>query len=128
MRRALCTSAATATVVLALAGPAFAQTADRDCGDFATPAEAQAALDAAPGDPERLDSDDDGIACENGVGGAAGGGTDDEPDDGETGGDTATSTELPRTGPRENAIIAATGTALVGAGVVMVYAGRRRTA
>lgn len=125
MRRALCTTAATATVVLALAGPAFAQTADRDCSDFATQAEAQAALDAVVGDPERLDSDDDGIACENGVGGATGGATD---DDDATGGGTASSTELPRTGPRENAIIAATGTALVGAGVVMVYVGRRRTA
>lgn len=127
MRRALCTTAATATVVLALAGPALAQTADRDCPDFATQAEAQAALDAVVGDPERLDSDDDGIACENGVGGATGGATDDE-DDNEAGGGTATSTELPRTGPLENAIIAATGTALVGVGVVMVYAGRRRTA
>jgi hypothetical protein len=37
-------------------------TADRDCADFPTQAEAQAAL--APGDPERLDADSDGIACE----------------------------------------------------------------
>jgi hypothetical protein len=39
-----------------------APTADRDCADFPTQAEAQAAL--APGDPERLDADSDGIACE----------------------------------------------------------------
>lgn len=38
---------------------------DRDCPDFATQADAQAALTAAPGDPERLDADDDGIACED---------------------------------------------------------------
>ncbi|HYH32323.1 MAG TPA: excalibur calcium-binding domain-containing protein [Pseudonocardia sp.] len=37
---------------------------DRDCADFATQAEAQAALVGEPGDPERLDSDDDGVACE----------------------------------------------------------------
>ena len=37
---------------------------DRDCVDFDTQAEAQAALEESSGDPERLDSDDDGIACE----------------------------------------------------------------
>jgi hypothetical protein len=38
---------------------------DRDCPDFASQADAQAAFDAVPGDPERLDADDDGIACED---------------------------------------------------------------
>jgi hypothetical protein len=38
---------------------------DRDCPDFASQREAQDALDAAPSDPERLDADDDGIACED---------------------------------------------------------------
>nr|MDQ5826464.1 excalibur calcium-binding domain-containing protein [Chloroflexota bacterium] len=40
---------------------------DRDCGDFATHAEAQAFFEAAGGpasDPHRLDGDHDGIACE----------------------------------------------------------------
>lgn len=40
---------------------------DRDCGDFATQAEAQAFFEAAGGperDPHRLDADGDGIACE----------------------------------------------------------------
>ena len=38
---------------------------DRDCSDFATQAEAQAFFIAAgPGDPHRLDRDNDGIACE----------------------------------------------------------------
>lgn len=50
---------------LPLAGTAFAQ--DRDCGDFATQADAQAALQ--PGDPERLDDDNDGQACETLPGG-----------------------------------------------------------
>ena len=43
--------------------PAFG---DLDCPDFATQAEAQAYFEAAgPGDPHRLDADNDGIACEN---------------------------------------------------------------
>ncbi|MFP5068155.1 excalibur calcium-binding domain-containing protein [Pseudonocardia nantongensis] len=50
--------AAAATVPMA--GAAFAQ--DRDCADFATQAEAQEAL--LPGDPERLDQNNDGVACE----------------------------------------------------------------
>lgn len=67
-------SSTLATVVLAatasalFTGTASAQ-ADRDCPDFATQAEAQAAYDAVPGDPERLDRDGDGIACESDEGG-----------------------------------------------------------
>ena len=39
---------------------------DRDCGDFATQAEAQAFFEAAgPSDPHRLDSDGDGVVCES---------------------------------------------------------------
>jgi|GEM_PF-1803780 len=39
---------------------------DRDCSDFRTQAEAQAFFEAAgPGDPHRLDSDGDGVACES---------------------------------------------------------------
>jgi Excalibur calcium-binding domain len=49
---------------LPLAGMASAQAGDRDCPDFATQAEAQQALDSRAGDPERLDRDKDGIACE----------------------------------------------------------------
>ena len=37
---------------------------DLDCADFATQPEAQATLDADPTDPNGLDADDDGIACE----------------------------------------------------------------
>jgi hypothetical protein len=46
-----------------MVGPALA--ADRDCADFASQADAQAALEADPSDPERLDADDDGQACES---------------------------------------------------------------
>jgi len=38
---------------------------DRDCADFATQQEAQTAFDADPSDPERLDADGDGVACES---------------------------------------------------------------
>jgi hypothetical protein len=38
--------------------------ADRDCPDFATQADAQEALASRGGDPDRLDADDDGVACE----------------------------------------------------------------
>jgi hypothetical protein len=53
-----------AVATLPLAGIANAQPADRDCADFATQPEAQAALVAQPGDPDNLDADNDGIACE----------------------------------------------------------------
>lgn len=55
---------------LPLAGVASAQP-ERDCPDFATQADAQAALNSVPGDPERLDADDDGIACESRFGGGS---------------------------------------------------------
>ena len=39
---------------------------DRDCGDFATQADAQSFYEkAGPGDPHRLDGDGDGRACES---------------------------------------------------------------
>lgn len=39
-------------------------TGDLNCSDFATQAEAQAEFDADPSDPNGLDRDSDGIACE----------------------------------------------------------------
>lgn len=48
--------------------PAADAQVDRDCPDFASQAAAQAAFDADPLDPERLDADGDGIACENVLG------------------------------------------------------------
>ena len=45
---------------------AFAQSGDRNCSDFATQAEAQRFYEQnGPGDPHRLDRDDDGVACES---------------------------------------------------------------
>lgn len=51
-----------AAATLPLAGVAYAAP-DRDCSDFATQEDAQDAL--LPGDPERLDQNHDGIACED---------------------------------------------------------------
>jgi hypothetical protein len=70
-RRALTTAVAVAG--LALLGPvpfASAQLAtplvgDVDCKNFQYQEEAQAVLDATPGDPNDLDRDKNGIACES---------------------------------------------------------------
>ena len=47
---------------------------DLDCADFATQEEAQAVLERDPSDPNGLDADNDGIACEEPRGGGGGGG------------------------------------------------------
>lgn len=53
------------TAALALpAAPAFAQD-DLNCDDFPSQAAAQVELRRDPSDPNRLDEDDDFIACEN---------------------------------------------------------------
>jgi len=38
---------------------------DDNCSDFRTQAEAQRILNSRPGDPDKLDSDADGVACES---------------------------------------------------------------
>jgi hypothetical protein len=62
-----------ALVVLAVAifVPGAAQAQDRNCRDFSTQAEAQAVLNQDRSDPNNLDSDNDGIACEDLPGGTA---------------------------------------------------------
>lgn len=54
-------------VVASLAGTsAIAQSADRNCSDFDTQAEAQRFYEAnGPGDPHGLDRDKDGFVCES---------------------------------------------------------------
>jgi len=53
-----------------LAGVAVAQ--DVDCTDFSTQAQAQAVYDQDPSDPNGLDRDNDGVACEALPGGVPG--------------------------------------------------------
>jgi len=60
----------TAALSLTVSGTAHA--ADLNCSDFATQQEAQGAYNATPGDPNDLDRDDDGIACESLVSGGSG--------------------------------------------------------
>lgn len=50
-------------------GTGSASAADLDCSNFATQAEAQATYDADPSDPNGLDRDKDGTACESLPGG-----------------------------------------------------------
>jgi hypothetical protein len=52
-----------AVLALTLLGTTPAHAVDYDCGDFSNQAEAQGYL--SPGDPHRLDGDNDGIACED---------------------------------------------------------------
>jgi hypothetical protein len=46
-----------------------------DCSDFASQLQAQEALNDDPSDPNGLDSDGDGIACESSTGGGGDGGS-----------------------------------------------------
>jgi hypothetical protein len=64
LRTALAAPAVAVAAVALLAGPAAAEPAERACFDFATRIEAQAALDSRSADPDRLDPDHDGQACQ----------------------------------------------------------------
>ena len=70
------------------------ESADLDCADFATQAEAQATFDADPSDPNGLDADNDSIACEENAGGGT---TDDSASD-----DQYDDEGAPRPGDRSN--------------------------
>ncbi len=70
MRRFMLLAALCAALVLALAPTVMAQQ-DVDCGDFATQEEAQQFL--LPGDPNGLDADNDGTACDDLPSGGTGG-------------------------------------------------------
>ncbi len=68
MKRLLAGGIVAAAFALAVGGAATAQ-GDQDCGDFATPAEAQAYFEAGGGSASfnfnNLDADRDGAACED---------------------------------------------------------------
>lgn len=59
------TSALTIATSALLTGPAVAASGDLDCPDFTTQSQAQVEYDRDPSDPNRLDDDGDGIACES---------------------------------------------------------------
>lgn len=52
-----------AAALVAAQPPSEAKAVDYDCADFSTQSQAQAYL--TPGDPHRLDGDNDGVACES---------------------------------------------------------------
>lgn len=92
---------------------------DKDCADFATQAQAQAELNKNPSDPNRLDADNDGYACESKFGKATTGQVKVKPVGGvDTGGGD--------TGSDDGAGIALGGVALVGAAAGAVLVIRRR--
>jgi hypothetical protein len=68
-RRSTAAGGVLIAAVLSFGFSGSAHAADLDCSDFATQAEAQASLNSTPGDPNRLDRDSDGIACETLPGG-----------------------------------------------------------
>jgi hypothetical protein len=63
--RAALATGAVAALLAVPAGAALAQSDDRDCEDFAYQEDAQAFLDRYPDDPNNLDRDRDGVACED---------------------------------------------------------------
>jgi len=110
--------AGAAVIVVVSGGPALAVGNDKNCSDFATQPQAQAYFNAYPGDPSRLDSDHNGVACQNLPAGTATG-------------RTGTSTATPRTGsttaatrPR-SAAVSGTGSAT---GITSVATGAGGTA
>jgi Excalibur calcium-binding domain len=114
-----------ASGALVLAAPAaLAQADDQNCSDFASQAAAQAHLRADPSDPDGLDGNNDGIACERlpapydrtpvGAASAAAG----------AGGGAGVDT-LAQTGPRATPTLGIGG-ALLAAGVMLAWMARYR--
>lgn len=102
-------------------------TGDLDCADFSTQEEAQAEFDADPSDPNGLDRDDDGYACEvffgyigNPIAGQPdiGGATEDDGDDTESGAVSG----LPETGTGQSAIVVSQQVLASGAALLSVLA------
>jgi hypothetical protein len=65
MRRSTAAAGVLVAAALSFGFAGTAQAADLNCSDFATQQEAQAVFNADPTDPNNLDSDHDGIACES---------------------------------------------------------------
>jgi Excalibur calcium-binding domain len=108
------------------ATPASAQD-DQNCADFPSQAAAQAHLRQDPSDPDRLDADNDGLACENYQGYPEGSARDETPvgavsgGGGNAGGGTG---GLPVTGSNDTLLPA--GTVLLALGLLTIAATRYR--
>jgi hypothetical protein len=119
MRRIPLLLAVAVVLALTAAPAAFAQANDQNCADFASQAEAQAHLEADPSDPDNLDADDDGQACESFDFGASDGGTAPQPDEGDS---------LPFTGPGDAQRPLGAGLLAAGAAIVVLARYRPRHA
>ena len=119
MRRIALLLAAAIVLAFTAAPAAFAQANDQDCTDFASQAEAQAHLEADPSDPDNLDADDDGQACESFDYGATDSGAIPQPGDGDS---------LPFTGPSETQLPLGAGLLAVGLAIVLFARYRPRHA
>ncbi len=106
--------------------PAVFAQQDLDCADFATQPAAQAVYNRDRSDPNGLDRDNDGIACETLLNGTP----EDQADvgGGNAGGGTSANPTLPATGAADTTLGLgfATGVALIGAGVAARTIMRRR--
>jgi hypothetical protein len=94
-----------------------ASSADLDCPDFTSQEQAQGVYDSNPSDPNRLDADNDGIACDTAGGSSV---SSSAPQDGVETGAGGT------TGLESKDLFAYGGLALAGAGGLVLY--RRRIA
>jgi len=65
IRRLLAALAVVVAGLVSFAHTTSAQTNTRNCSDFTYQEDAQAVLDADASDPNRLDADKDGVACES---------------------------------------------------------------
>lgn len=107
--------------------PAQSPVGDSDCEDFATQAKAQQVFNQDPSDPNNLDSDNDGIACEDFFGGS---GEDQYAEETTVIENTVEivnipDKDLPKTGGHSVSILPA-GALLIGSGIVLLSIARRR--
>jgi LPXTG-motif cell wall-anchored protein len=114
-RRSIAASGLAVAATFLAAYPADA--ADLDCSDFTSQSQAQGVYDSNPSDPQRLDRDNDGIACEE-AGGSGVSPT--APEGGVATGAGGTA------GLESEPLFVAGGLALAGAGGLVLY--RRRLA
>ena len=113
--------------ISALGSPAWAQDDNLNCADFSSQSEAQRELEKDRSDPNNLDADDDGQACEDfdyGAIGAGGGAADNEYRQDEVITGTIPDRRLANTGGAPWIVPA--GTLLLGAGLLLVRSVIRR--
>jgi hypothetical protein len=120
IHRATAISVLAVGAMVPLSGSAFA--ADQNCSDFDTQQEAQAVYDQNTSDPNGLDRDDDGIACETNASGS-GSGAGDSDDDSDSGQVSAVPSGGADTGGGSTAAGGGDSALLAGGGAVLAALG-----